>query len=231
VRNHGGARKGAGRPRIGSPIDCIRVLEDPTQSMAQKDRAALRLAHFRWTRAANQAFRRWSGADFLEIKRKIREEMWNALLIGLPRMAERGDVWQAWLAYRMISGVRLGNLAPPREMLPKVRLLAPQGARALWRISMTNDPKVYKSTKFLKVRRQARTALCKGIGIPVSKQLVRVEGSGFARLLLETIAAIRPSLSPEQAVTLAAWGNRKQGMGFIKSGCKIGVFRIVASKG
>jgi len=228
MKKHGGVRRGAGRPRKDSPLGYLRVLEDPKAGPEEKSEAAVGLSHFQWKETTRRGFLRFTGADYIELRRKVVEELWNALLIGLPKMAERGDASQAWFAYRMITARRYGVLRPPSAVLEKVRELAPQGARALWRISIAEDPKdpLYKSTAFLKIRRQARSALCKSIGIPVSKELVQVSGKGFVRLFLETFAKARPVLSPAQAVVLAAWADREKGTKFLQSGLKAGIFRL-----
>lgn len=227
MKSHGGARKGAGRPKRNSPLGYLRVLEDPRLGEPEKTRAAQGLAQFRWERTARQGFLRSAGVDYGAIRRKVNDQLWDALLVGLPKMAERGDVVQAWFAYRMITRRSYGTLRPRPAVLAKVRELAPQGARALWRISVANDPKhpLYKSTGFLKIRRQARRELCRGIGIPITRELVRVPGNGFVRLLFETIARLRPTLTPEQAVVLAAWGDSERSMPFLARGLKIGMFR------
>ena len=227
MRSHGGARRGAGRPRKESPLACLRVLRDPHADETEMTRAAQRLMDFRWTRETRHAFRRSSGADYVQGREDVIGKLWDALLTGLPKMAERGDVTRAWFAYRMITRTKYGVLRPRSEVLAKLRELAPQAARALWRISTTNDPKgPYKSTVFLKIRRQARSALCREIGIPTTRKLIQVQGRDFARLLLEAIAKARPTLTPEQAVVLAAWADRPQAIEFLKRGVERGIFKI-----
>lgn len=228
MKSHGGARKRAGRPRKDSPLGFLRVMDDPRVGEPETTRAALGLGQVHWNREARRAFLRSAGVDYPEIRRKVNDELWDALLVGLPRMAERGDVLEAWSAYKLITRKRYGTVRPRPEVLAKVRELAPQAARALWRISAGIDPKdpVYKSTGFLKIRRQARRELCRGIGIPITKELIRVPGNGFMRLLLETIASSRPTLTPEQAVVLAAWGDSEQSMPFLARGLKMGAFKI-----
>ena len=196
--------------------------------MTEMDHAAQALAQFPWSRKAQKEFLRSAGVDYLKIRARVNDQLWDALLQGLPRMAERGDMNQAWFAYRMIAARRLGNLRPRAEVLEKLRDLTPQGGRALWRISVAEDPKhpVYKSTLFLNLRRQARRELCNRLCIPITKELVKAPGRGFTRLLLTAIAAVRPSFSPEQAVILAAWADRERGMLFLARGLKKGIFRI-----
>ena len=228
MKTHGGARKGAGRPKKNSPPMLLRVLESPYRGIEAKSRAAYELAQFRWDRKDRQAFLRSAGVDYVASRARVVDQVWDALLVGLPKMAEHGYVIHAWFAYKMISRKRYGFLRPRPEVLERVRALAPQGARALWRIAVTNDPKdsIYKSTLFLRIRRQARRELCRGLGIPISKQLVRVAGDGFVSLLLRTIAESRAIFSPEQAVVLAGWADRERGVRFLESGLKAGVFRI-----
>ncbi len=232
MKPRGGARKGAGRPKKDSPLGYLRVLDDPQASEPEKSRAAQGLADCRWNRTERQRFLRATSADYPALRVQTVDKLWAALLVGLPNMAERGNVGQAWFAYRMITRKRYGAIRSRAEVGAKLRALAPQGARALWRISVVNDPKgLYKSTALLKLRRQARTALCKGIGIRITRQLIRVQGTGFAKLLLTTIAKARPTLSPEQAVVLAAWAGREQGIRFLAKGVEVGMFKLVRQKG
>lgn len=227
LKKHGGARKGAGRPRRESPLGYLRVLDDPQASEQDKSSAAQGLARCSWSRTERQRFLKTTRADYVALHVQTVDRLWEALLIGLPKMAEQGDVGKAWFAYQMMARERYGSIKPRPEVLAKVREMIPyQGARALWRISLADDPKgPYKSTEFLRIRRKARTALCKGIGIPITKELIKVPGHEFAGLLLRTMIRIRPFLSPEQAVVLAAWGDSERGMSFLKKVVEMGLFR------
>lgn len=228
MRTHGGERSGAGRPRADSPLGYLQVLDDPASTSDQKSRAAEGLARARWTRAIRKQFLRATGADYVALREKTSTRMWDALLPALPKMAETGDWGRAWLAYKLILSRRHASLRPSPDVAAKLNELLPQAARALWRISLTNDPKdpLYKSTPFLRVRRKARAALCREIGMLVTKELLDVPANGFMRLLFETVASARMTLTPKQAVVLAAWAEREVGMDFLQRGVRLGIIRI-----
>jgi hypothetical protein len=227
MKSHGGSRKGAGRPKKDSPLGHLRVLENPKTREPEATGAAVGLGDLRWTRAERRAFLRATGVDYIEAHRRVVDQTWEALLVGLPKMAERGDMGQAWFAYRMITRARYGYLRPSPEILAKLRELLPQAGRALWRISVVNDPKgLYKSTELLRIRRLARTALCKSVGVRITRRLIQVQGREFTRQLMTAIADARPTLTPDQAVVLVAWTDDQEGPRFLQRGIKAGMFRI-----
>ena len=102
MKTHGGARSGAGRPRKDSPLGYLRMLE-AQRSEGEMLRAGQGLIDFRWTRRLRREFLRSSRVDVAQIHSRVIDQIWEALLTGLPKMAEHGDMAQAWFALYVVN--------------------------------------------------------------------------------------------------------------------------------